>query len=211
MLKLQVKSRLGYAHRVGTTPDLDPAAQAETRWLDDGELRSWLAFSGMLLTLPGFLDAQLQRDEDLSLFGYLVMAGLSDAPERTLRMSELAVLTQGSLSRLSHAVAKLERNGWVERRPCPGNGRVTIATLTDAGTAKLVAAAPGHVAAVRRLVTDPLGPELFARLGEASRRILDVTAGPGYPAIPRRAEERTDDRTDDRADDRTDNGADNGA
>ncbi|MGD9986758.1 MarR family winged helix-turn-helix transcriptional regulator [Pseudonocardia sp.] len=177
---------------MGTTPDLDPAAEAGTRWLDDGELQSWHSFSGMLLTLPGFLDAQLQRDEDLSLFGYLVMAGLSDAPQRTLRMSELAVLTQGSLSRLSHAVAKLERNGWVERRPCPGNGRVTIATLTDDGAAKLAAAAPGHVAAVRRLVTDPLGPELFARLGEASRRILDVTAGPGCPAIPHRADGSAD-------------------
>ncbi|WP_098955674.1 MarR family winged helix-turn-helix transcriptional regulator [Pseudonocardia sp. N23] len=176
---------------MSTPVDPDPAAGPETRWLDGAELQSWLSFSGMLLTLPGFLDAQLQRDQDLSLFGYLVMAGLSDAPERTLRMSELAVLTQGSLSRLSHAVAKLERHGWVVRRPCPTNGRVTIATLTGAGVEKLAAAAPGHVAAVRRLVTDPLGPDLFAELGEASRRILDVTTGPGYPAIPRRTDAGT--------------------
>ncbi|GAA4852403.1 MarR family winged helix-turn-helix transcriptional regulator [Pseudonocardia benzenivorans] len=179
----QVKSRLGYADPVSTSADAaDPGP--EPRWLDADERQSWLAFSGMLLTLPGVLDAQLQREADLTLFGYLVMAGLSDARDRTLRMSELSVLTQGSLSRLSHAVAKLERNGWVVRRPCPGNGRVTIATLTDAGLAKLEDAAPGHVEFVRRLVLDPAGREGFARLGELSRRILGASVDAGCPTVP---------------------------
>jgi DNA-binding MarR family transcriptional regulator len=133
----------------------------------------------MLLTLLSSLDAQLQRDSKVSLFGYLVMAGLSESPDRTLPMSDLAVLTNGSLSRLSHAVSALERRGWVRRSPSPHNGRITHAVLTDAGYEHVLAAAPGHVEMVRRQVLDVLDrPELEA-LGEISRRILvGMTGGP---------------------------------
>lgn len=143
-----------------------------SRWLSAAELDAWMPFSAMLMNVLSALDSQLQRDAKLSLFGYLVLAGLSDAPERTLPMSDLAVLANGSPSRLSHAVAKLEREGWVVRSPCPGNGRVTVATLTDAGQAKLAASAPAHVESVRDLVLDQLTAEQLRTLGEASRSIL---------------------------------------
>jgi DNA-binding MarR family transcriptional regulator len=143
-----------------------------TRWLTAGELEAWMPFSAMLMNVLSALDSQLQRDARLSLFGYLVLAGLSEAPERTLPMSDLAVLANGSPSRLSHAVAKLERQGWVVRSPCPGNGRVTVATLTDAGYTKIAVSAPGHVESVRDLVLDLLTAEQLHSLGEVSRVIL---------------------------------------
>jgi len=149
-----------------------------TRWLSDAELHSWVPFSGMLLNLLSALDAQLQRDARLSLFSYLVLAGLSEAPEHTMPMSELAIWANGSLPRLSHAVTSLERRGWVHRSPAPGNGRVTMATLTESGNAKLVATAPKHVEAVRRYVLDTLSDEQLSQLGEVSRAILGVVAGP---------------------------------
>lgn len=154
------------------------AATRGTRWLDDDELNTWVPFSGMLLSLISTLDGQLQRDARLSLFGYLVLAGLSEAPERTLPMTDLALLTNGSLSRLSHAVSTLERRGWVRRSPLPENGRITVATLTDAGYDKVVATAPEHVATVRRLVLDPLSEDQLRTLGETSRAILTAVAGP---------------------------------
>src|SRR3978361_1343368 len=118
-----------------------------TRWLGAGELAAWTPFCGLLLPLPGALGGQLQRDADLTLFGSLVLARLSDAPRRTLRMSDLAQMANGSLSRLSHAVARLERHGWVVRATCPSDGRFPIPTLTEAGPEKLVGAAPGPGAA----------------------------------------------------------------
>ncbi|WNI18903.1 MarR family winged helix-turn-helix transcriptional regulator [Actinacidiphila sp. ITFR-21] len=154
-----------------------------TRWLSSTELDAWMPFSGMLLSVVSALDAQLQRDAKLSLFGYLVMAGLSDAPDRTLPMSDLAVLANGSLSRLSHAVTVLEKRGWVRRGPCPGNRRVTVASLTDDGHAKLVATAPGHVDTVRRLVLDAIGPEQLQDLGRISEAIV-ASVGPPCPPRP---------------------------
>ncbi|HZZ46955.1 MAG TPA: MarR family transcriptional regulator [Pseudonocardia sp.] len=150
----------------------DAAPDDATRWLTVAELQAWMPFSAMLMNVLSALDSQLQRDAKLSLFGYLVLAGLSEAPERTLPMSDLAILANGSPSRLSHAVSKLERAGWVVRSPCPGNGRVTVATLTDAGYDKVAASAPEHVKSVRDLVVDQLPLEQLESLGEASRAIL---------------------------------------
>ncbi|OLT14337.1 hypothetical protein BJF78_02555 [Pseudonocardia sp. CNS-139] len=160
--------------------------EAEPRWLSCAELESWMRFSAMVMKLQSALDADLQRASGLSLFTYLVLAGLSEAPDRTLRMTDLAVLGNGSLSRLSHAVAKLERKGWVRRRPSPEDGRITLATLTDDGFEKLRSAAPGHVASVRRLVVDVLAPDELHRLGEISTRLLDATAGGSSPGPGRR-------------------------
>jgi DNA-binding MarR family transcriptional regulator len=165
----------------------DPDPAETTRWLDPTELDAWIPFSGLLLTLLSSLDAQLQRDSKLSLFGYLVMAGLSEAPERTLPMSGLAVLANGSLSRLSHAVSALERRGWVRRSPSPNNGRITNAVLTDEGYAHVVAAAPGHVENVRRQVLDVLDRHELETLGEISARILTAMTGGPIPGLRRRA------------------------
>ncbi|MFG1709497.1 MarR family winged helix-turn-helix transcriptional regulator [Nonomuraea sp. M3C6] len=150
------------------------------RWLTPHELESWMPFNGMLLALLSALDAQL-RDDGLSLFSYLVLAGLSDAPERTRPMSDLAVLANGSLSRLSHAVSTLEKRGWVRRCRSPENGRITVATLTDAGYDKLAATAPGHVETVRRLVLDVISEEQLQQLGTISQAILTAMDAPCPP------------------------------
>lgn len=145
----------------------------EPRWLSAGELAAWLPLGGLLLKLPAALDAQMQRDSGLSHFEYLVLANLSEAPGRTRRMSALAALANGSLSRLSHVVKRLEARGWVRRQPCPQDGRYTNAVLTDAGYDKVVASAPGHVEAVRTLVLDALTGDDLDRLGDIARRVLD--------------------------------------
>jgi DNA-binding MarR family transcriptional regulator len=146
-------------------------APAEPRWLDDEESQSWLALAGMLVWLPDALDAQLQRDAGLSHFEYQVMAMLSMSPDRTRRMSEVAELANGSLTRLSRAVDRLSKRGWVCRRPDPTDGRYTLAVLTDAGWDKVVQTAPGHVAEVRRLVFDPLTKAQARQLSDIGARI----------------------------------------
>jgi DNA-binding MarR family transcriptional regulator len=154
-----------------STPE-HAAPAGRTRWLSSTELDGWMPIGGLLLKLPAALDAQMQRDCGLSHFEYLVLSMLSEAPERTRRMSDLAAFVNGSLSRLSHVVKRLEARGWVRREACPSDGRYTNATLTEDGWAKVVASAPGHVEAVRTLVLDALTGDELGRLGEVARRIL---------------------------------------
>lgn len=142
-------------------------------WLDEEERRTWLALAALVVGLPQALDAQLQRDAGLSHFEYYVMAALSEAPGRTRRMSDLAAAANGSLSRLSHVVARLQRQGLVVRRPDPDNGRVILATLTEQGWEKVVASAPGHVSTVRRVVFDQLSKSQTRQLQTACSRIND--------------------------------------
>ena len=130
------------------------------------------------MRLPAALDTQLQRDSGLTHFEYLVLMGLSEVPDRTRRMSELAGFVSGSLSRLSHVVSRLERRGWVRREPCPEDGRSTNAILTEAGWDTLVAAAPGHVAEVRRLVIDDLTETQLRHLRDIGRQVVSrIEAG----------------------------------
>ncbi|WP_083268808.1 MarR family winged helix-turn-helix transcriptional regulator [Lentzea guizhouensis] len=112
-----------------------------------------------MLLMPGRLEAPLQQESGLSLFEYLVLSHVSEAPARRIRMSELAHLANGSLSRLSNVVKRFEQRGWMTRSPDPDDGRYTIATLTDAGYEVVVAAAPVHLRSVRELVLDPLTAE----------------------------------------------------
>ena len=135
-------------------------------------MRSWLSLASVLIRLPSALDAQLRRDSGITHFEYQVMAGLSESPDRTLRMSVLAVLAEGSLSRLSQVVSRLEKRGWVRRTPDPTDGRYTLAVLTEAGWDKVVATAPGHVEAVRRFVFDPLTSAQHRQLCDIGRRIM---------------------------------------
>ncbi|HYJ75056.1 MAG TPA: MarR family transcriptional regulator [Kineosporiaceae bacterium] len=144
----------------------------EPRWLDDEEMGAWLALNGVILLLPGALDSQMQRDNGITMFEYLVMAMLSEAPGRTLQLKRLARVTNGSLSRLSHVVTRLEGRDWVRREPLADNGRVTMARLTDAGYAKVVASAPSHVETVRQLVFDNLDRRQVRQLQEISTRLL---------------------------------------
>jgi len=144
----------------------------EARWLTSEERASWLALAAMMIKLPCALDAQLQRDAGVSHFEYQVLAALSEAPERSLRMSDLAVLANGSLSRLSHVVNRLEKRGWVRRSPDPADGRFTLAILTDAGWDKVVETAPGHVEAVRSFVFDALSEEQAKQLNRIGYKII---------------------------------------
>ncbi|MFI2295594.1 MarR family winged helix-turn-helix transcriptional regulator [Isoptericola sp. NPDC019571] len=137
-------------------------------WLDDDQQRSWSSVAALLMTLPATLDAQLRADSGLNLFEYHVLVALGEAPGRTLGMSDLAALSRGSLSRLSHAVGRLERSSLVERSACSDGRRRMEARLTDVGWDKLVAAAPGHVREVRRLVVDALDDDQLAALGVAA-------------------------------------------
>src|ERR1700704_3378873 len=130
------------------------AAMSEPAWLTPDQLRTWHALTTLLARLPTALETQLQRDAQLSYVEYYVLAGLSDQPEHTMRISELAELTNAELSRLSHLITRLQRRGYVPREPHQNDGRYTNAVLTDAGYNHLVAAAPGHVATVLELVID---------------------------------------------------------
>jgi len=141
-------------------------------WLDEDQQRAWRQLAGLFTVLPATLDAQLQRDAGITHFEYGVMSALSEAPDRTLRMGCLAGLANGSLSRLSHVAGRLEKKGWLIRRPDPENGRYTLATLTDQGWDQVVAAAPGHVGAVRRVVFDVLTPEQVEQLREIGEQVV---------------------------------------
>lgn len=146
----------------------------ETRWLDDEERQTWLRLIAVAELLPSALDTQLRRDAGLTHFEYFVLAMLSEADERTLRMTGLAQRTNATLPRLSHVVRRLEDRGLVERLPCPDDGRATNARLTDEGWRAVEAAAPGHVETVRRLVLDPLSPGQAEQLGEIGQALLSV-------------------------------------
>jgi DNA-binding MarR family transcriptional regulator len=149
-----------------------PPAEPGPCWLAPEEQETWKAVAGLLLQLPGVLDAQLQCDAGLSMFDYLVLSSLSMAQDRTLRMSELAQLANGSLSRLSNVASRLERRGWLRRYPDPDDGRYTNAALTEEGWDLVVRAAPGHIAAVRHYVIDPLTATQACTLRDAAEQIL---------------------------------------
>ncbi|MFF5290293.1 MarR family winged helix-turn-helix transcriptional regulator [Paractinoplanes globisporus] len=143
-----------------------------TRWLDRGEMAAWVRMAAVLELLPAALDAQLRRDAGLTHFDYFVLAMLSEAPGRTLRMTALAEQTASTLARLSHVVQRLEGRGLIERFPCPEDRRATNARLTEAGWEKVEESAPGHVDTVREYVIDALTPEQVTQLGAIADAIL---------------------------------------
>ena len=147
--------------------------QAEpTRWLTADEEAAWRAFASVLVQLPWALECQLQRDAGLSFIEYHALAMLSETPEHTRRMSDLAAVTNASLSRLSHLIKRLEARGFVRREADATDGRYTNAVLTKAGHQHLVASAPAHVATVRQLVIDPFTKAELRQLHDAAERIL---------------------------------------
>ncbi len=152
-----------------------------TRWLTAEEQRIWRSFLGACQSLLGAVDAELIRDAGMPLGYYEILVRLSEAPDRALRMTQLATASTYSKSRLSHAVARLEERGWVERRDCPTDRRGQIAQLTDDGMAVLEASAPGHVDQVRRSLIDVLTPEQVRQLGEICAAVI-AAAAPGEAA-----------------------------
>lgn len=143
-----------------------------TPWLSVEEQRCWRLFLSACQSLFAAVDTQLVRDSGLPHGYYEILVHLSEAPGRALRMSQLAAASTFSKSRLSHAVARLEERGWVTRQDCPTDRRGQIAFLTDEGMAVLTAAAPGHVAQVRRSLIDALTPEQVSQLAEISAAII---------------------------------------
>lgn len=160
----------------------------ETIWLNAEQEATWRSLMAAIMLVPGALDAQLQRDAKLTHAGYVVLSALSEDPERSIRMSRLAQLSSMSVSRLSHLVDRLSAEGWVERRPVPGDRRSTMAVLTDAGWEKVVETAPGHVNNVRTLIFERLTPSQTRQLGTIMEKILPLLDPEnrllGCPATP---------------------------
>ena len=150
------------------------------------DLETWSALATVLEWLPPALDAQLQRDAELTHFEYGILFALATAPDRTLRMSVLAGFANSSLSRLSRAVLRLEKRGWVERTPDPSDGRSTLAALTAPGLERYELATPGHAVTVHRLVLDTLTQAQARQLREISRRISSAIRDEGgwQPTLP---------------------------
>jgi DNA-binding MarR family transcriptional regulator len=143
-----------------------------TRWLTGDEEKAWRSLATIMHSLRWAFECQLERDSDLSFIEYHALARLSEEPNHTLRMSELAAVTNASLSRLSHLVKRLESWGYVRRETDPTDGRFTNAILTEDGYTKLVASAPSHVACVRQLVIDHFSPAELKRLAAYADRIV---------------------------------------
>jgi DNA-binding MarR family transcriptional regulator len=148
------------------------APNQPVKWLTHEELDAWLSVVRLMVWLPWSIEQQLQRDSGLAMVEYQVLAMLTTSPQRTLRMSALAEVTNASLSRLSHVIARMEKRGFVRREPDPTDGRFTHAILTDDGYQTIVSAAPAHVAHVRSLVIDAVSPEQLRLLGRAAQRIV---------------------------------------
>ena len=144
----------------------------EPRWLQDEEKSTWRLYISATRLVEEALDRQMREDAGIPHSYYEILVHLSSEEDHSLRMSELAVRTLSSKSRLSHAVSKLEALGWVHRAACPSDKRGQLAVLTDEGMAALVEAAPGHVEEVRQRLFDPLTVEEQAVLGRACRKIL---------------------------------------
>jgi DNA-binding MarR family transcriptional regulator len=142
-------------------------------WLDDEQQHTWRAWLTVAELLPRALDAQMQRDAGLSHAAYVVLAMLSESPDRRLRMSDLARRANQSQSRLSHTVARLEDRGWVRRERAADDGRGQFAVLTADGRDVVRSVAPGHVEAVRTAMFDPLTPEQVRVLGEAMHAVVE--------------------------------------
>ena len=153
------------------------AGSTEPRWLSADEQCTWRNFLTAWQWLFASVDGQLQRDAGMPLAYYEILVRLSEAPDRALRMTQLAAASASSKSRVSHAVTRLEERGWVHRTDCPTDRRGQIAQLTDAGFAALSAAAPGHVEHVRRVLFDSLSAEQLGQLARISDAILAAASG----------------------------------
>ncbi|MEU3053580.1 MarR family winged helix-turn-helix transcriptional regulator [Streptomyces griseus] len=145
------------------------ATTGAPRWLTDEEQHAWRAYLHATTLLEDHLDRQLQRDAGMPHIYYGLLVQLSQAPRRRMRMTELARNAKITRSRLSHAIARLEKNGWVRREDCPSDKRGQNAVLTDDGYEMLRRSAPGHVEAVRQAMFDRLTPEQVSSLGEIMR------------------------------------------
>ncbi|MFI6319103.1 MarR family winged helix-turn-helix transcriptional regulator [Nonomuraea sp. NPDC050556] len=144
-----------------------------TNWLTDDEQLAWRTYSSATRLLFDRLERDLTSQSDMPVTYYELLVILSEAPDRTRRMSDLARFTRSKPSRISHAVNKLEQAGWVRREHFAADRRGWLAVLTDEGMAALEAAAPGHVESVRAHLVDLLTPEQLQQLREIHQVLLD--------------------------------------
>ena len=151
-----------------------------TRWLDRTEHDAWRGVVEVMSRLLARLDDELERDHGVSLAEYEVLAQLSEAPDETMRMTDLAERALVSRSGLTRRVDGLERRGLVERQACPSDRRGANAVLTPAGRKLLEAAAPTHVDGVRRMFIDQLTKSQVAAVAEA----FAAVKVPGEPRCP---------------------------
>lgn len=161
----------GYSEFMTTTPG--------PPWLNVEEMRAWRAIWAVMTWLPTRLDAELRAEAGMSLAEYSALSQISEAPEPTVRLGELAVSANMTLSHLSRVLSRMEGQGWVIRSADPQDGRYTLGRLTAAGRAKVEATAPGHVAAVRRYLFDALTPEQVRALGGTAAVVATAVAPPG--------------------------------
>ncbi|WP_051196480.1 MarR family winged helix-turn-helix transcriptional regulator [Jonesia quinghaiensis] len=152
--------------------------QDTIQWLTTEENAAWVAFADMFFRLPGTLDSHLQRECDLTFYEYMVLAMLSEQDDRTLGMGDLAGLTSGSLSRLSHVMKRLEKAGFVTRQRDTADKRHMNATLTETGYDKIVASAPVHVNHVRSLIFDHLSAEQVTQLHTIANTVRENLSAP---------------------------------
>jgi DNA-binding MarR family transcriptional regulator len=151
---------------------------SETPWLTDDEQRTWRSFMLATQLIDEALDRQLQRDANMPHAYYGILVALSEAPEQTLRMTDLARHLRYSQSRMTHAIASMERSGWAKRRSCPTDGRSQLVGITPKGAEVLRDAAVGHVAEVRSVLFDRLSDEQVEQLGTICSALLADSSGP---------------------------------
>lgn len=152
---------------------------AQPRWLDEREQSAWRGYRRMRRLLDLELARELMRDAGLSEPDYDVLSDLSETPDQRLRLSELADRMLWSRSRLSHHLTRMQQRGLVSREECASDGRGAVVVLTAEGRRAIEAAAPGHVAAVRRHLIDLLTPDEVAALDALTHRVVDHLTRPG--------------------------------
>ncbi|MFF5207404.1 MarR family winged helix-turn-helix transcriptional regulator [Streptosporangium sp. NPDC000396] len=163
----------------------------DTRWLSDDELDAWVTYVKATHLLERRVEEQLKADSGLTHAQYEILVKLSSAPDRRMRMTELAHKVVVSKSGLTYQVGQLEKAGLVRRTTCPSDDRGVLAVLTDEGTRCLERTAPGHVAVVRAFLIDQLTPDELRTMARImAKATAAMTAAPGHTIETRAATRR---------------------
>jgi DNA-binding MarR family transcriptional regulator len=144
----------------------------DVRWLNEKEERAWRSLQFMQMRLDGALARQLATDSGLSYPDYVVLVALTDRPDGRMRLFELAEVLGWEKSRLSHHIGRMANRRLVSKEKCDSDRRGAFVVVTKLGRRELSVAAPGHVAAVRRLCVDLLTPDQLDAIGEAADIVL---------------------------------------
>ncbi|PUA80968.1 MarR family winged helix-turn-helix transcriptional regulator [Nocardioides currus] len=157
-------------------------APRQPRWLDESQQRAWRALVVGTTLLMDRLDDDLRRTFNISLTEYEILVRLSERPGRSMRMAQLADALAHSRSRVTHTVDRMQKAGYIVRAATPEDGRGIVATMTDAGFALLVEAAPMHVEGVRTYLVDVADPTDFSAVGRVMDAVTDELIA-GHPEM----------------------------